>query len=72
MNFRNATLELLGFNDRVGFDLDEPIGVDEATHHDQRAGRTYVPEELAMHFGHLLPVVDSGQVDPGANDVRQR
>ena len=59
------------FNDRVSLDLDEPIGVDKASHLDHCAGGAYVMKEFPMYLGYLVPVIDSGKVNPGTNDVGQ-
>ena len=62
----------IAFDDRISFDLNEPIGIDEANYLDKCAGRADVTEELPVDLSDLMPVIDSGEVDPGANDVRQR
>ena len=57
---------------RVSFDLEQPIGVDEARHLHDRVDGTDVPEELAVHRCHRLPIVDARKQNSGSHDVVKR
>ncbi len=41
-------------------------------HLDHGRHRPDVAEDLPMHVGHLLPILDAGEQDAGAHDVRER
>lgn len=58
-------------HDGISLNLDHPLGVDEARHLHNRVGRANVAEVLAVDGRHGLPVVDAGQQNPGAHDLRQ-
>ena len=50
----------------VRLDLDQPVRVDEARYLHDRVDRPDVAEELAMHAGDSLPVVDPREQDADA------
>ena len=58
-----------GVYDGVGFDLDEPGGIDEARDLHDGVRRSDIAEELAVDSGDRLPVVDSREQDSRADDV---
>ena len=56
-------------DDGIGFDLDQPFGIDEAGNlHDGIDGAN-VAEEFAMHGGDGLPIFDPCEEDARADDV---
>src|SRR5215510_1851668 len=60
------------FHDAIGFDLNEPRGIDEARNLDKRASRANVTKDLAMRAGGIAPTRNALQHDPRSNDVRYR
>src|SRR5262245_55425695 len=55
----------LVIDDRIGFDLDEPLGIDEADHLHHSVGGTDVAKDLAVHGGNGFPIVDAGGAGHG-------
>jgi hypothetical protein len=58
------------FHDAIGFDLDEPRGIDEARNLHKRASRANVAEDVAMRASCIAPSRNVRQHDPRPNDVR--
>src|SRR5687768_16837891 len=69
----SVRVDLLGFrNHRIRLDLDEPVGIDEARHLHDGVRRTNIAEDLAVGERDRLPVLDAGEQDSRADDVRER
>jgi hypothetical protein len=60
-----------GGDDRVGLDLDQHVGIDQAPDFDHRGGRTDVAEGFAVRTADRLPLRDVGDVHAGAHDVAE-
>ena len=58
------------FDYRVGLDLDQHVGIDEAIHFNHRGGRTLCSEELRMGAAVLFPEFDVGDEHASADDIR--
>src|SRR5437588_12842709 len=59
------------FDDGVGLDLAEPVGVYEADDLRDRARGPRAAEELSVDARHRLPVLDAREQDARANHVRE-
>ena len=59
-------------NHGISFDLHQPLCVDEARYLHYRVGRTYVPEEFAVHLGHRLPVINPREENSSTYDKSKR
>src|SRR5579871_577298 len=55
----------------IGFDLDQPVGVDKARDLHDRVGRANLAEKFAMRLPDTLPVVYARQQDARAYDIMQ-
>src|SRR5947209_5216964 len=67
-----AIFELLNLWGRevcVGFDLDQPLRIDQRTCADHRCRRLHVGKELRVRCADCLPIVDVGEKHARANDV---
>ena len=53
----------------IGFDLNQPIGINEARNFHKGAGGTYGPEHLTVRSSSLSPLLNIGQHDASANDL---
>ena len=56
-------------NDRVSFDLNKHVAVDEPRHFDHAGGRADRPEDLAVRLADMFPIADVGHVDARADDI---
>jgi hypothetical protein len=55
----------------VGFDLDQPVRVDEASDLHDGIDGTNVTKEPAVDLGHRVPVIDVRHQDPGSYDMTE-
>jgi hypothetical protein len=58
--------------DCLGFDLDEPAGIEQPSGEKRRVRRADVSEDLSVSTADALEVLGAHQVDTGADDVRER
>ena len=60
----------IGVYDRIGFNLNKPIGINKPRYLNDRACRAEVSKEFTMYLGYFLPVIDVRQEYSGSNDIR--
>ena len=58
--------------DRIRFDFDQHVRIDQAFDLDHRRSWPDIPENIAMRPADLLPLIDVRHVDSGPDDIRER
>jgi hypothetical protein len=66
---QHFTIQISLFDNGVGLDFHQPIGINEADDLHHRVSRPDVPEEIAVDEGYFFPILDSREKNPRAHNI---